>query len=230
MTPPPAPPGQPDRRATRRDSLHRRLRVLVITSPRPAGGRPLLDVLADCVAAGATAIQLRDKRASARDLVALARATRTVVGDAPVLLTVNDRLDVALAAGADGVHLGPDDLPVDAARRVAPPPFVIGYSTDDPDEARVATRAGADYLGVGAVYGTTSKAGLADEAIGPDRVRAVRRASGLPCVGVGGVTPANAAAIFRTGAGVAVLSAVMDAPDPGAVVRALLAAAGPSHA
>jgi len=220
---------EPARREPACGELASRLRVLVITSPRPAGGRDLLEVLGECVAAGATAIQLRDKAASARDLVALARAVRGLVGGAPVLLTVNDRLDVALAAGVDGVHLGPDDLPVRAARRVAPPPFVIGYSTDDPTEARAAALAGADYLGVGAVYGTRSKPGLAREAIGPERVREVRLASGLPCVGIGGITPDNAGPVFRTGAGVAVLSAVMGAPDPGAVVRRLRAAAAPSE-
>jgi len=231
VTPRGASPGEPGPHDPGPDRLDTRLRVLVITSPRPASGRALLDVVAECVAAGATALQLRDKRASARSLVELARATRHLLGDASILLTVNDRLDVALAAGADGVHLGPDDLPLDAARRLAPRPFIIGYSTDDPDEARAAARAGADYLGIGAVYGTTSKPGLAEEATGPDRVREVRLASGLPCVGVGGITPANAAAVFETGAGVAVLSAVMDAPDPGAVVRRLVltAAATPDR-
>jgi len=209
------------RTAADRCALADRLRILVISRPEPSCGRPLLDVLSACVDAGATAIQLRDKEASARDLLELARAARARFGHARVLLTVNDRLDVALAAGVGGVHLGPDDLPVRAARRVAPPPFLIGYSTDDPDQAREAARAGADYVGVGAVYGTRSKPGLADEAIGPARVRAVMDASGLPCVGIGGVTPANARPVFETGAGVAVLSAVMDAPDPAAVVRRL---------
>lgn len=220
MTTAPASPGDPEPH-TPSPPLASRLRILVITSPRPASGRALLDVLADCVAAGATALQLRDKRASGRDFLELARAARRLVAETPVLLTVNDRLDVALAAGAHGVHLGPDDLPIRAARRIAPPPFLVGYSADDPDEARAAARAGADYLGVGAVYGTLSKPGLADEAIGPDRVRELRLASGLPCVGIGGITPDNAAPVFAGGAGVAVLSAVMDADDPAAVVRRL---------
>lgn len=220
MTTAPASPGDPES-GPPSPPLASRLRVLVVTSPRPASGRALLDVLAECVAAGATALQLRDKEASARDLVELARAARRLVADTSVLLTVDDRLDVALASGADGVHLGPDDLPIRAARRIAPPPFIIGYSADDPDEAHAAACAGADYLGVGAVYGTRSKPGLADEAIGPARVREVRLASDLPCVGIGGITPDNATPVFRTGAGVAVLSAVMDAPDPAAVVRRL---------
>ncbi len=139
---------------------------------------------------------------------------------------MNDRLDVALACGADGVHLGPEDIPVAAARKVVPPAFLIGYSTDDPQGATGAAADGADYLGVGAVYGTLSKEGLAEEAIGPDRVAEVLSASGLPGVGIGGITPQNAAPVFATGAGVAVLGAVMDADLPGEAVRALLQVSG----
>jgi thiamine-phosphate pyrophosphorylase len=203
---------------------------VVLTSPEPTCGRELVEIVAECVAAGATAVQLRDKRAPARALAALATRLLEITRSAGALLIVNDRLDVALATGVDGVHLGPDDLPVDAARAIAPPLFLVGYSTDDPGDAAAAARMGADYLGVGAVYGTLSKPGLADEAIGPDRVGAVAAASGLPCVGIGGVTPDNAAAVFAVGAGVAVLGAVMGAPDPAAVVRRLasLAKRGPA--
>ncbi len=123
--------------------------------------------------------------------------------------------------GADGVHLGPDDLPIEAARRLAPTGFLIGYSTDQPVVGADAADAGADYLGVGAVYGTPSKPGLEDEAIGPERVGEVLRVSGLPCVGIGGITATNAEAVFQTGAGVAVLSYVMAAQDPAAAVEAL---------
>ncbi|WP_419950845.1 thiamine phosphate synthase [Candidatus Palauibacter sp.] len=195
---------------------------MVLTHPQPACGRPLEEVVAECVRAGATAIQLRDKTAGSRALFAAATRLLAITAPAGVPLVVNDRLDVSLAAGADGVHLGPNDLPVGAARTLAPPGFLIGYSTDDPDEARRARAAGADYLGVGAVFGTRSKPGLADEAIGPDRVRAVLDASRLPCLGIGGITPDNAASVYATGAGVAVLSAVMSAPDPARVVRDLL--------
>lgn len=213
------------RAAARASGLATRLRVLVLTAPKPACGRPLLAVIGDCIVAGATAIQIRDKDAGARELVTLARATRTLVDrlGTDTMVTVDDRLDVALAAGCDGVHLGPEDLPLAAARRLAPRPFVLGYSTDDPVAARRAAAAGADYLGVGAVYGTRSKPGLEHEAIGPARVRAVREASRLPCVGIGGIDVTNAAPVFATGAGVAVLSSVMHAADPAAEVRRLVA-------
>ena len=178
--------------------------------------------MAECVAAGAPAIQLRDKTAGSRALIVIAARLRATTKSAGAALIVNDRLDVALAGGADGVHLGPDDLPVSAARAIAPPNFLIGYSTDDPEEARRAAAAGADYLGVGAVFRTRSKPGLLNEAIGPDRVRRVREASRLPCLGIGGITLQNAPAVLDTGAGIAVLSTVMSAPDPGAVVQHLL--------
>lgn len=194
---------------------------MVVTAPRPACGRPLPEVVAECVAAGATAIQLRDKEASGRELLETARELRAALRGGGALLLVNDRLDVALAAGAEGVHLGPDDLPLVGARALAPVGFVIGYSTDDPEEASRAAADGADYLGVGAVYGTRTKPGLEREAIGPERVGRVLRAAGLPGVGIGGITPDNAAEVARIGAGVAVVSAVMGAADPAAVVRAL---------
>lgn len=197
---------------------------MVLTRPRPACGRPLTEVARACAEAGATAIQLRDKEADGRALYERAVAIREALAGLPALLLVNDRVDVALAAGADGAHLGPDDLPLAEARRLVPEDFLLGYSTDDPEEGRRAAAAGADYLGVGAVFGTRSKEGPAEEAIGPARVREVLRAAGLPGVGIGGIDPGNAAAVARTGAGIAVLGAVMEAPDPGAAVRRLLEA------
>ncbi len=200
--------------------------LMVITHPQPACGRPLEQVVAECVDAGAPAIQFRDKAADGRALASTAERLRAITTSAGATLIVNDRLDVALAAGADGVHLGPDDLTVSAARDIVPPDFLIGYSTDDPEQARRAAAAGADYLGVGAVFGTRSKPGLTDEAIGPERVRLVRQASRLPCLGIGGITPTNASGVLETGAGIAVLSAVMSASDPAAVVRELMRIAG----
>ncbi len=199
--------------------LVERLRLMVVTAPRPACGRPLSVVVRECLEAGATAIQLRDKAATPCELYATATDLAAVVAEFEALFLVNDRFDVAIAAGAQGVHLGPEDLPVSGVRRVSPPGFVIGTSTDDPQTGRRAALAGADYLGIGAVYGTRSKPGLEHESIGPGRVREVLEESGLPGVGIGGITPQNADDVLRAGAGIAVLSAVMDATEPGAVVR-----------
>jgi len=179
------------------------------------------EVVDACLAAGATAIQLRHKGAAGGRLLREVRALVPVVRRHGALLIVNDRWDVALAAGADGAHLGPEDVPVEAVRPVVPDDFVLGFSTDDPARAAAAAREGADYLGIGAVYGTRSKEGLEEEAIGPDRVAQVLTAAGLPGVGIGGVAPGNAGALARRGAGVAVLGAVMDSEEPSTVVRAL---------
>lgn len=201
--------------------LRRRLRLVLLTTPRPAAA-PLLEVVSECLEAGCRAIQLRDKEATAGELYDQALRLKRLTRPQGALLFVNDRWDVAVAAGADGVHLGPDDLPIREVRRLAPTGFLIGYSTDDPAMGEEAARAGADYLGVGAVYGTVSKPGLESEAIGPERVGEVMRASDLPCVGIGGIEPGRAGPIAAQGAGVAVLGAVMHAPRPGEVVRSLL--------
>jgi len=201
--------------------LRWRLRLVVLTHPRPAAGR-MTDVVAECLEAGCPAIQLRDKECSAADLYEQAATLREITRSFGALLIVNDRLDVALAADADGVHLGPDDLPVEAVRRSVDSVFLIGYSTDDPATARAAAESGADYLGVGAVFGSTSKPGLVDEAIGPGRVGQVLRSAGVPCVGIGGITAENACAVAAQGAGVAVLGTVMQAERPGDVVSSLL--------
>lgn len=206
-------------------ALADRLELMVLTAPEPACGRPLPEVVDTCLEAGATAVQLRHEGVEGGRLYREARRLRPVVRGHGALFLVNDRADVALAAGADGVHLGPADPPVAAVRRVAPAGFVVGYSTDAPEEGARAAADGADYLGVGAVYDTRSKPGLEDEAVGPGRVREVLEAAGLPGVGIGGVTADNAGEVYAAGAGVAVLSEVMDADDPGRAVRALARAA-----
>ncbi len=201
--------------------LAARLRLMILTTPRPACGRPLSRVVCECLEAGATAIQLRDKTATAEEVYGIALDLLSDVCAFDALLLVNDRFDVALAAGAHGVHLGPHDLPVFEVRRVVPPGFLIGASTDDPLNGRQLARAGADYLGVGAVFGTRSKPGLEHESIGAGRVAEVAEVAGIPCVGIGGITACNAAEIARNGAGIAVLSAVMESPNPGRAVREL---------
>jgi len=135
---------------------------------------------------------------------------------------VNDRLDVALALEADGVHLGPTDLPVAAARAAAPPGFLIGRSADEVRVAQGAVSDGADYIGCGTVYATRTK-GDAGAAIGLPRLAAVVQAVAVPVVAIGGITPANVGEVTETGAtGVAVVSAVIAAADPAREVRALL--------
>lgn len=201
------------------------LRLIVITDRKLAEPRDLLHVVKLCLEAGAPAVQLRDKGATVRELYEQAVRLRALTSEYGALLFINDRLDIALAAGADGIHLGPGDLPLEAARRAAPPPFLIGISTDDPGTARRAEAAGADYIGCGAVFGTTTKSEVGDEKIGPEGLAAVAGAVEIPVVGIGGITPDNAPELAATGAaGIAVIGALMAARDPRAVTRTLLGA------
>jgi len=188
------------------------LRVYVITH---AGfrGRSHEDVARAAVAGGATALQLRDKESAGRALVGTARRLVALANPAGVPVVVNDRVDVALAAGADGVHVGEDDLPVADARRLLGPERIVGASAGTVEEARRAEQEGADYLGVGPVFPTATKAD-AGEAIGLDGLRKIVAAVRVPVVGIGGITVENAAQVVLAGAaGVAVVSAVAGADD-----------------
>jgi thiamine-phosphate pyrophosphorylase len=170
--------------------------------------------------AGARALQVRMKGASTAELLAAARMAREVTRRHGALLVVNDRLDVALAAGADAVHLGQDDLPLAAAREVAAGRLWIGISTHDPAQVREAALGGADYLGFGPIYPTGTKenpdpvqgvAGLA---------RAVVAAGGVPVVAIGGITPDRAPAVAAAGVIAAcAIAAVNQAADPVAAGR-----------
>lgn len=200
------------------------LRLIVITDAGLAAPRSIIDIVMAALSAGAPAIQLRDKASGSRDLVALADALVPLVRAHDALLFVNDRVDVARVCGADGVHLGPDDISVTATRRIVPRDFLIGYSTDDPLIARSAAAEGADYIGCGAVFGTTTKPEAAQERIGTARLDQVARAVAVPVVGIGGVTEENIERIGATAAaGAAVIGAVMRAADPAHAVRKLLA-------
>lgn len=199
------------------------LTLIAITDDLRDGTAGLAARAAAAVRGGATMVQLRLKDADARTMTEAARAVLAAVRavDARVPVVVNDRLDVALAAGADGVHLGFDDVPVGAARQLAPDGFLIGASVGE--DAELPSARGADYVGIGPVYPTATKAdagaaiGVAVAARLADRVRAQWP---IPAVGVGGITAANAAAVVAAGlAGVAVVRAIFAAADPEAAAR-----------
>ncbi|CAN5794389.1 thiamine phosphate synthase [soil metagenome] len=195
---------------------------MVLTDPLAAGARPLEKVIEAALAAGATAIQLRDKQAGTGELLPLARRLRERCHAHGALFLVNDRLDLALASGADGVHVGQDDLPAGEVRAVAPPGFVIGVSAETPALAIRAQRDGADYVGCGPVWATESKAD-AGVAIGLSGVASVVRAVRIPVVAIGGITPERVQGLLSEGAaGVAVIRAVLAASDPSAAARGLL--------
>ena len=200
------------------------LRLVVILDAGVAGSRDLAALGALAVRGGATMLQVRAKDAAARDLADL---TRRVIAASAVPVVVNDRLDVALATGAAGCHLGQDDFPISAALTFTPAGFWLGGSAGTVDEARRAASAGAHYLGIGPAAATASKAD-AGEAIGVEGFRRVRAAApGVPAVAIGGVTVGLVPGLVAAGAaGVAVIRAVLDAPDPEAATRALRAAVG----
>jgi len=196
------------------------IRLIAITDSLRDGPRGLALRAAAAVFGGATMIQLRLKEESARSLVEIARSIQAMVPDVP--LVVNDRADVALAVGAAGVHVGVDDLAPALLRRVVPPGFIIGASVGSDDE--VARAAGADYVGIGPVYGTGSKAD-AGAAIGAARFAELARRCALPAVAIGGITSDRVAEVMAVGAsGVAVISALFGASDPTLAARALRSA------
>ena len=197
------------------------LTLIAITDDLHDGIDGLVARAKDAADGGATMIELRLKYADPRLLVDVGRA---LVRSLPVPVIVNDRADIALAAGAAGVHLGRDDLPVRAVRSITPPTFIIGASLRT--EADLEHIDGADYVGIGSVYGTHSKRD-AGVPIGLAELERLARLTPLPAVGVGGVTAERAAAIIEAGAvGVASLSAVFGAEHPGHTARAIRSAIG----
>jgi thiamine-phosphate pyrophosphorylase len=194
----------------------RALRLVAITDDLRDGVDGLVARAAAAARGGATMVQLRLKDESARTLVEVARA---LVAALSVPVIVNDRADVALAAGAAGVHLGADDVPVSAIRRVAPASFTIGASVGSEEE--VPRGRDADYVGIGPLYATTSKSD-AGTAIGVEGFRALARACAQPALAIGGLTVENAGAVIGAGAaGIAVIRAIFAAPDPESAARAL---------
>ena len=200
-----------------------KLRLIVATDRKLARPRGVLAVVSAALRAGCPAVQVREKELPPRDLLPLARELRRATRAAGSLLFVNDRLDLAIAVGADGVHLGPGDLPVAHARRLAPSGFLIGYSASTVATAEAATDAGADYIGCGPLHPTATKRD-AGRAIGLKRLARVARAVDVPVVAIGGITTAGTAraAIDAGATGVAAIGAVMSAEDPHRATSALL--------
>lgn len=197
------------------------LRLIAITDNVRDGQAGLISRASAAVEGGATCVQLRLKDVSARDLVGVARELVRAVA-VPVI--VNDRADVALAAGAAGVHLGADDMPVSGVRSIAPPGFFIGASVGC--DAEVPSAAGADYVGIGPVFVSGSKddAGVA---IGLREFSRLATATGLPAVGIGGITTDVARLVIDAGgAGIAAIGAIFGATDPKEAARALVFASG----
>ena len=194
-----------------------------------ARSRDLPGLLDAVLAGGCRLVQLREKTMPLDELLPLARRLARRCREAGALLIVNDRTDLALAAGADGLHVGQDDLPARQARGLLRPNMILGVSTHDPEQARRAVADGADYVAVGSIFPTTTKAGF--QLVGPELIRRVRPEVPVPLVAIGGITADNAAAVLGAGAdAVAVISALCAAPDPEAATRAFLARIAPGAA
>jgi thiamine-phosphate pyrophosphorylase len=187
--------------------------VYLVTDRGILGGRDLLKAVEDAIIGGASLIQLREKDISSRDFYNLAVKMKEVVNSYGVPLIINDRLDIALAVNADGLHIGQDDMPLKIARQILGPEKIIGYSVSSLEEALFGEKNGADYLGAGPVYMTGSKAD-AGLPIGLTSLKAIKERVSIPVVAIGGVGISNIADVKQTGVdGVSVISAILGSQD-----------------
>jgi thiamine-phosphate pyrophosphorylase len=206
-----------------------KLRLCLVTDRALAGGRGVIEVALAAVRGGATMVQLREKDATTRAFVEQARALKAALAPLGVPLAINDRLDVALAVDADGLHVGQDDMPVETARRLLGPDRFIGLSITAVEQVLRPDAEAADYLGVGPIYAQMTKSDAAAP-LGVEGLRRLRALTGKPLVAIGGLTPDNSAPVLAAGAdGLAVVSAIVGAQEPEAAARrfgAVLGAGG----
>lgn len=194
--------------------------IYLVTDDGCLQGRTLIDCVREALEGGVTLVQYRAKTASSAEMYAEALQLKALCDSFNVPLIINDRLDIAMAVGAAGVHLGQDDLPCAAARRILGEDYLIGVSAHNPAEAKAALQSGADYLGCGAVFGTATKADV--KKLGTEGLEAICKAKGLPVVGIGGVTADNYREVRAAGAdGAAIVSGILAQPDIRATVRAI---------
>lgn len=194
--------------------------IYLVTDDGCLQGRALLDCVREALEGGVTLMQYRAKTASSAEMYAEALQLKALCDSFNVPLIINDRLDIAMAVGAAGVHLGQDDLPCAAARKILGEDYLIGVSAHNPAEAKAALQSGADYLGCGAVFGTATKADV--KKLGTEGLAVICKAKGLPVVGIGGVTADNYREVRAAGAdGAAIVSGILAQPDIRATVRAI---------
>ena len=195
--------------------------LYLVTDRRLSLGRSTVEVVAAAVSGGVTCVQLREKHCSTREFLEEARRVRELLVGTGVPLIINDRLDVALAVAADGVHLGQNDMHISDARRLVGERLVIGISAESVADAIRAEAEGADYIGVSPVFTTPTKMDTAPP-LGLEGLREIRRAVSLPLVAIGSIRHDNASEVLRAGAdGLAVVSAIVSAPCPRTAAAAL---------
>lgn len=186
--------------------------LYLVTDKNCLGGRPLLRAVEQALAGGVSLVQYRAKQISGEEMFKEAVELRKLCASYDVPLIVNDRVDIALAAEAAGVHLGQGDLPCSVARKILGSDYIIGVSAHNSEEALQAVHDGADYIGCGAVFATNSKSDVRQ--VGLEGLAAVKAEVGIPVVGIGGITAANYADVLQTGAdGAAVISGLLNCED-----------------
>ena len=196
--------------------------LYLVTDRGLARGRSTLDIVKAAVSGGVTCVQLREKQCSTLEFIEQALTIKDYLGARGIPLIINDRLDVAQAVKADGIHLGQTDMPLDMARAIVKDSMVIGISAESLEDAVAAEKGGADYLGVSPIYGTPTKTDTAPP-LGLEGLRQIRAGVKIPLVGIGGLNRDNAAEVIRNGAdGVAVVSAIVAAGDPEAAAGELI--------
>lgn len=190
------------------------LTLYLVTDRSLARGRATADIVREAVAGGASCVQLREKHCGTREFIEEARAVRAVLQGTGVPLIINDRVDVALAAQADGVHLGQQDMTLADARRLVPKNWIIGVSAESVKDAVRAEQEGADYVGASPVFATPTKTDTSPP-LGLNGLAAMCKAVAIPVVAIGGIHLSNASQVMDAGAaGLAVVSAIVSAPDP----------------
>jgi thiamine-phosphate pyrophosphorylase len=195
--------------------------LYLVTDRGLARGRSNLEIVTAAVDGGVTIVQLREKDCPTLELIEQAQSIKAYLKARNVPLIINDRVDIAQAVKADGVHLGQTDMPLEAAKRILGAEMIIGISAESIEDALAAEKGGADYLGVSPIYATPTKTDTAP-ALGLKGLRDIRKAVKLPLVGIGGLNRDNAADVIRNGSdGVAVVSAIVAADDPEAAAREL---------
>ena len=195
--------------------------VYLVTDRELARSRSTLEIAVAAIRGGVSCIQLREKTCSTREFIDEALSIRPLLARHGIPLIINDRVDVAMAVKADGIHLGQKDMPCTMARQLVPENMIIGISVESLDDAIAAQNEGADYLGVSPIYPTPTKTDTA-KPLGLEGLQSIRSKVNLPLVGIGGLNAGNAEAVIHNGAdGVAVVSAIVAADDPEAATRNL---------
>jgi thiamine-phosphate pyrophosphorylase len=188
--------------------------LYLVTDRNLARGRSTLDIVKSAVAGGVTCVQLREKECSTLEFIEQALTIKNFLKARGVPLIINDRLDVALAVKADGVHLGQSDMPLEMAQKIAGRSILIGISAESLQDAIKAEKGGADYIGISPIYATPTKTDTASP-LGIAGLREIKNRVKIPLVGIGGLNETNSAEVIRNGAdGVAVVSAIVAADDP----------------